>query len=44
MKWLVGLSGVDRRLLAQSPGERPKYVGVGGAILMTSVMAGVSAT
>lgn len=44
MNWLISLSGVDRELLARSPGERAKYMGVGGAILTTAVMAAASAT
>ena len=44
MNWLIALSGADRDLLARVPGERAKYLGVGGAILMTAVMASLSAT
>ena len=41
--WLLSLSGVDRALLARTPRETAKFVGVGGAVLMTAVMAGLSA-
>lgn len=43
-KWNVGrlvrrLSGVDEKLLAWVPQERPRYTGLGGAVLTTSVLA-----
>ena len=44
MSWLIALSGADRELLARVPGERAKFLGVGGAILTTAVMASLSAT
>ena len=44
MNWLIALSGADRALLERVPGERAKYLGVGGAIVTTAVMASLSAT
>jgi len=40
---LLSISGVDRTLLlGQAPHDRARYVGIGGAILLTSGMAAVS--
>lgn len=36
------LAGANRRLLAKCPTERPKYFGLGAAIVVTGAMAGVS--
>ncbi|WP_129336358.1 DUF4407 domain-containing protein [Cellulomonas endophytica] len=41
---LVDLSGADRAVLAEAPGETVKQAGLGGAILTTAVLAAVSAT
>lgn len=43
-RFLIWLSGARRDLLAYSPGDRAKYEGVGGAILITATLAGVSMT
>lgn len=40
--FLVWLSGASRQVLAQCPTERPKFVGIGTAILVTAGMAAVS--
>ena len=39
---LIWLSGARRQILAECPTERPKYVGVGTAILITGAMAAIS--
>jgi len=39
---LIWLSGASRKILAECPTERPKYVGLGGAILIAATMAGIS--
>ncbi|MFE0156353.1 DUF4407 domain-containing protein [Nonomuraea sp. NPDC059007] len=36
------LAGVDERLLARVPLERTRYTGLGGVVLSTSVIAGIS--
>ncbi|MFC7478953.1 DUF4407 domain-containing protein [Luedemannella flava] len=41
---LMWLSGADMRVLEAAPRERSKFVGVGGAVLTTSVLAAVSCT
>ncbi len=41
---LMWLSGVDMRVLQTAPRERTKFVGVGGAVLTTSILAAVSCT
>ncbi len=41
-RFLIWLSGARRQILAECPTERPKYVGIGAAILITAAMAGVS--
>jgi hypothetical protein len=41
---LIWLSGANRRLLDQAPNDRPKYIGIGGAVLTTAAMAVGSAT
>lgn len=43
-RFLIWLSGARWDLLAYSPGDRAKYEGVGGAILITATLAGVSMT
>ena len=40
--FLVWLSGASRQILAQCPTERPKFIGLGAAILVTAGMAAVS--
>jgi Domain of unknown function (DUF4407) len=40
--FLVWLSGASRQVLAQCPTERPKFIGLGAAILVTAGMAAVS--
>ena len=40
--FLIWLSGASRQVLAQCPTERPKFVGLGAAILVTAGMAAVS--
>ena len=40
--FFIWLSGASRRILAECPTERPKYFGLGAAILVTGAMAGVS--
>lgn len=40
--FLIWLSGASRQILAQCPTERPKFVGLGAAILVTAGMAAVS--
>ncbi|WP_170201283.1 DUF4407 domain-containing protein [Actinocorallia herbida] len=37
--FLIILSGANRKVLAQCPSERPKFQGIGGAVLTTSVLA-----
>ncbi len=39
---LLWISAVDRALLARAPRETAKYVGIGGAVLMTATLAGIS--
>lgn len=39
---LIWLSGANRKILAECPTERPKYFGIGAAILVTGAMAAVS--
>lgn len=41
---LIRLSGVNRDVLEQCPSERPKFVGVGGTVLTTAVLAAAAAT
>lgn len=41
---LIRLSGANRDVLEQCPSERPKFVGVGGAVLTTAVLAAAAAT
>ena len=41
---LIWMSGVNKRVLEQCPTERTKFVGVGGAVLTTAIMATVAAT
>ncbi len=41
-RFLIWLSGARRQILAECPTERPKYVGIGTAILITAATAGVS--
>ena len=41
---LIWLSGAQRTILAECPTERPKYTGIGSAILITSAVAAVSMT
>ena len=41
---LIWLSGAQPKILAECPTERPKYVGIGSAILITSTVAAVSMT
>ncbi|ROO86245.1 uncharacterized protein DUF4407 [Actinocorallia herbida] len=40
--FLIRLSGARTEILAQCPAERARFQGVGGAILTTSVLAGLS--
>ncbi len=42
--WLLRLSGADRSVLADAPGDRVKYVRIGGTVLSTAVLALVSCT
>jgi hypothetical protein len=42
--FLIWLSGADTEVLEDAPRERRKYVGVGGIVLTTSVLAAVSCT
>jgi hypothetical protein len=42
MRFLVWLSGAKQSVLDQCPSERPKFVGLGGTVLTTAVMATVS--
>ncbi|MDX6739055.1 DUF4407 domain-containing protein [Actinocorallia sp. A-T 12471] len=37
--FLIILSGANRKVLAQCPSERPKFQGIGGAVLTTAVLA-----
>ncbi|WP_157963983.1 DUF4407 domain-containing protein [Actinocorallia populi] len=39
---LIWLSGAQPALLEQAPGDRAKYQGIGGAVLTTATLAGVS--
>ncbi len=41
-RFLIWLSGARRQILLECPTERPKYVGIGTAILVTATMAAVS--
>jgi Domain of unknown function (DUF4407) len=41
---LIWLSGARGQILAECPTERPKYIGIGAAILITGTMAAVSLT
>jgi hypothetical protein len=41
---LVWLSGADRRILRRCRTDRAKYVGIGGAMLVTAGLAGASAS
>lgn len=41
---LIWLSGARAQILAECPTERPKYIGIGAAILITGTMAAVSLT
>lgn len=41
---LIWLSGAQRDILARHRADRPKYVGIGSAVLITAAMAGVSMT
>lgn len=41
---LLGVSGVDRETLAKAPRDTARFVGVGGALVTTAVMAWVSMT
>src|SRR5437764_14088617 len=41
---LVRLSGADEDQLARVPQDRPKYVGMGGAVLTTAGMAMLAST
>ncbi|MEU7830564.1 DUF4407 domain-containing protein [Nonomuraea sp. NPDC049129] len=40
--FLIWLSGADPYILDQTPSDRPKYQGMGGAVLTTATLAGVS--
>jgi hypothetical protein len=42
--FLLWLSGVDREVLKRCPSERTKFIGVGGAVLTTSVLAATACT
>ena len=39
---LIWLSGARGQILAECPTERPKYIGIGSAILITGTMAAIS--
>jgi hypothetical protein len=41
--WLARLAGAQEELLAQTPDDRVKYTALGGVLLSTSAVAGVSA-
>ncbi len=41
---LIWLSGASPRILARCPTERPKYLGIGAAIVITATFASVSMT
>jgi hypothetical protein len=41
---LIWLSGASRQIVDECPTERGRYVGIGAAIVVTAVMAGVSLT
>lgn len=41
-QFLIWLSGARRQILAECPSERPRYTGLGAAILISAVMAGIS--
>jgi len=41
-RFLIWLSGANLRIAAECPGERPKYTGLGAAVLISAAMAGVS--
>jgi Domain of unknown function (DUF4407) len=42
--FLIWLSGARRQILDECPTERPKYIGIGTAIVITAAMAAVSLT
>lgn len=42
--FVLWLSGADKATLAECPGERGKFVGVGGVVLTTATMAAASAS
>jgi hypothetical protein len=41
---VLWLSGANSEVLARCPTDRPKYVGIGSAVLITAAVAGVSMT
>jgi hypothetical protein len=41
---LIWLSGARRDVLARCKSDRPKYIGIGSAVLITATMAGISMT
>jgi Domain of unknown function (DUF4407) len=41
-RFLIWLSGTRKQILVECPTDRPKYVGIGAAILITATMAGIS--
>lgn len=41
-RFLIWLSGARRQILDECPTDRPKYVGIGAAILVTATMAAIS--
>ncbi|MCO6005403.1 DUF4407 domain-containing protein [Actinoallomurus purpureus] len=43
-RFLIWLSGARSEVLARCPTDRGKYEGIGSAVLITSVMAGISMT
>ena len=43
-RFLVWLSGAQPGILADCPTERPQYLGIGTAVLLTSAMAAISLT
>ena len=43
-EFLLWLSGADREVLARCPSERTKFVGIGGTVLTTSVIATAACT
>jgi hypothetical protein len=40
--FLISLSGASPRILRRCPTERPKYTGIGSAILVTALISGIS--